>query len=217
MESDETDFETSKKGISNNLKETPELQCEFCHLVFSTAKNLRSHKLKYCKENSRPDPSEIYATSMLNEKISFRESIGNPSKECDFIKIYGVCHQDSYQKGIRLDKGQRKSKRTEELKKDLVCNCKPLNCPICHRRFNIRKSMISHLKINHKWTIADIQKLKFECSHCKIVFWKKEDLEAHITNIHVREFKCSICEKVFKLKPSLKAHIEYAHKREKEG
>ena len=218
MESDENDFETSKKGISKNLKETPVLQCEFCHLVLSTTINLRKHKLTRCKENARPDPSEIYATSMFNEKTSFRESMGDPTKECDFIRIYGVCNQESSKKGIKLEKSQRKSKRTkstEELKNDLVCNCKPLNCPICHRRFNLRRSMISHLKINHKWTIADIQKLKFDCSLCKAVFWKKEDLEAHINNIHIREFKCSICETVFKLKSSLKAHIEYVHEGKK--
>ena len=75
--------------------------------------------------------------------------------------------------------------------------------------------MLSHLKINHKWSSKDLNKLKYECSQCNVAFFNKEDLETHITKIHENIFNCSFCGIVFRKYIKLKVHIDYTHKGKK--
>ena len=77
-------------------------------------------------------------------------------------------------------------------------------------RFESRENF-SHLKTQHKWTSEDNIQLMNECPFCKVLYWRKSDLESHITNIHRKAFNCSFCGLTYKSKPRLKVHIEYNH------
>ena len=123
-------------------------------------------------------------------------------------------------KGMKLTEGSRKSiriKGSEKVEKQLICYCRYVNCPVCNKNFTYKDSLFHHLETQHKWTSEDKKQLMYECSLCKVLYWKRTELEAHITNKHIKQFKCSECSVSFKVKSSLKAHNEYIHKgKEKE-
>ena len=153
-----------------------------------------------------------------NESKNMGQFVKKERDECDYVKFYGYCDQNS-KKRIKGQEGSRQSERLKESKevvKELICNCKSLNCPVCDDKYASKKTMLRHLKKQHKWTKKEMEKLKYQCPVCKISFWKKADMEAHII-IHNRKFDCSICGKDLKTKFALKTHVEYIHEgREKD-
>ena len=71
--------------------------------------------------------------------------------ECDYVKYYGYCDQNS-KKRIKCQEGSRQSERlkeTKELGKELVCNCKSLNCPVCDDKYASKKNMLFCFKYVH--------------------------------------------------------------------
>ena len=97
---------------------------------------------------------------------------------------------------MKLIEGYRKSKRieeSEEVDKKLICRCNQFNCPVCNEKYKLKRSMFYHLKTQHKWTSEDNKQLMNECPFCKVLYWRKSDLESHITNIHRKAFNCSFC------------------------
>ena len=205
-------------------------KCDSCESSFSYPSALRLHiskvhgsvplKENLALKNVKADHNEIYATSMLNYKNLLGQSSSDLDRECDFIRIHGVCKNFDTKGGrssgkFKSEEKREKSNKIErngENEKFLLCYCSLLICVVCHRRFNSTRCMTQHMKTNHKWSTKSIQRLKFQCSECKLQFWMKDGLKKHITKMHkIQEFKCSTCEAVLKSKLCLKSHIEYVH------
>ena len=180
-------------------------KCECCKGSFSSVRTLKEHRLNSeCKEAVSND-----------SKISggFKK---NPSIDCEFLKLYGYCNQ-IYTTVREKNVDSKTIKKKNDLKDQLVCNCKHVNCPVCNSKHSDKRSMQRHLRHLHKWTGKDMEKLKHPCSVCNITFWTKSEMEDHVLNKHEKVPNCSICGVILKSKEYLKKHIDRTHEKKKKS
>ena len=159
--------------------------------------------------------------SMIDKKVPLKDFDEQSSNQCEILEVYSVCPQSSL-KTDKSQKGDRQSKiqilkKSEESKETLIRHCRPFTCPECNRKYSKIILLRQHLRKYHQWSKEDYKKMKHKCSFCKVVKWKKSDLEAHIANIHNKNktYNCSICGKAYKSDTGLRKHIRYDHEGKK--
>ena len=76
-------------------------------------------------------------------------------------------------------------------------------CPICSKRFQLRRSLVRHIKNVHK---------NKEANHCHVCRKEVEDVKKHYEKLHsYLLYTCSICYRKFRSKLILNKHKEFNH------
>ena len=50
------------------------------------------------------------------------------------------------------------------------------SCPVCHKKFLLRKNLMTHMKRFHE---TEGKLAKYQCQHCEKTFYYKSEKEAH--------------------------------------
>ena len=83
------------------------------------------------------------------------------------------------------------------------------SCPVCHKKFLLRKNLMTHMKRFHE---TEGKLAKYQCQHCEKTFYYKSEKEAHEnTHTGTKQFKCEICEKAYSSKKALYDHNKIIH------
>ena len=100
---------------------------------------------------------------------------------------------------------------------------KPYKCNVCDESYDLRHSLIMHVKSVH-----ERKKLFFNCQYCEAGYSSKSKLNRHIAWTHLnipqhvktymkknidgeKLFKCDLCEAEYSIKIELTRHIEWVH------
>ena len=83
------------------------------------------------------------------------------------------------------------------------------SCPVCHKKFLLRKNLLTHMKRVHE---TEGKLAKYKCQYCGKSFYYKSDQEAH-ENTHTgnKNFPCESCEKAYSSKKALYDHKKIVH------
>ena len=86
------------------------------------------------------------------------------------------------------------------------CYTSSWKCTVCLVNFDKKDLLKRHMK-------GHLNQLDHKCSYCERTFWKKEDLDGHVANIHTNQklFHCQICGNFFSYKRSLRLHLKNVH------
>eukprot|EP00466_Bigelowiella_natans_P010164 jgi/Bigna1/44226/e_gw1.91.36.1 len=80
---------------------------------------------------------------------------------------------------------------------------RPFVCPTCGRGFNARENLARHKKQHNA------EQPTFKCSHCAVEFRRKDNMQAHIRQIHSNNNpSCAVCSRVFRNDRELSRHLE---------
>ena len=82
-------------------------------------------------------------------------------------------------------------------------------CPVCNKKFMLKKNLMTHMKRFHENEGSASR--KFQCETCDKTFLYRYELEAH-ENVHqgVKSFKCH-CGKGYSSKKALNDHVKIVH------
>ena len=82
------------------------------------------------------------------------------------------------------------------------------SCPVCHKKFLLRKNLMTHMKRFHE---AEGSK-SYNCKFCGKSFLYKYEQEAHEnTHTGTKNFKCETCDKAYSSKKALYDHKKIVH------
>ena len=93
-------------------------------------------------------------------------------------------------------------------------NSLQMPCPVCSKKFLLKKNLILHMKRFHETEGSTID--RFQCQICSKSFLYKAELEAHKnTHTGTKDFKCH-CGKAYSSKKALYDHNKIVHSETKE-
>lgn len=76
-------------------------------------------------------------------------------------------------------------------------------CPVCSKRFRVRRSLVRHIKNVHK---------NKEANQCHVCRKEVEDVKEHYKTLHsYLQYPCLICHRRFRSKLILNRHVEFNH------
>ncbi|XP_063370448.1 PR domain zinc finger protein 5-like [Cydia amplana] len=172
-------------------KDTGEISCNECPLVFSSLNFLKLHMRR--KHNA------------LKEDFRLKCMICNLSY--DKIESLKRHVRRKHDGGARCEVCNKQfDTREQYLNHSHVKVIK--ECPICGLIFSSQGGLGKHLRCTHK---IDTPKTVF-CNVCNEGFHDKRQLKPHLLKVHLNvSYTCRFCMKVFKAKESYRRHILFKH------
>ncbi|XP_055644779.1 zinc finger protein ZFP2-like [Toxorhynchites rutilus septentrionalis] len=199
----------------HSVKKTDIIHCAVCKRKFNKASALNRH-LKNVKALRK-----LY--ECIRCKVRFMNSIGrrmhaqrHPKNIEEKIKQeYGeiLCCVQNCSKPFSTEElliqhgheAHKINKRAYELEDSTL---KPVECPVCFKRFPSERLLRRHRKRNSKPLIH-------QCTTCGLKFRTKDVLANHeLNHFNQKPFPCDVCQKNFSSKNSLKVH-KRSHSNEK--
>ena len=187
-----TEYGTAVKSYSGmkthlarqkSMEERPH-KCDYCGHGFATKYRLKIHtrvhsgekpfQCQYC--------GQCYTTSSSLRIHVGTKHINSFNEKCAFCDAFFISKRELAQHALRFHQ-------------DLD---KPYQCPQCERRFHVKYSLTTHMRIHTS---------KHKCTQCEKMFQSKAKLKIH-TACHstVKPYKCDYCQASYASQYSLKAH-----------
>ncbi|XP_053695352.1 gastrula zinc finger protein XlCGF26.1-like [Sabethes cyaneus] len=165
---------TALKRHLKNVSEITQLyECIKCNMRFMNRTGTRLHSQKHTEEKTLPKETLC--------------CVQNCSKSFDSEELLIQHGHDAH----------RLNKRAYELGDTAS---KPVECPVCFKRFPSEKLLRRHRKRNSR-------PLNHQCASCGLKFRTKDVLALHeLNHENQKPFQCSDCNKYFSSKNSLKVH-----------
>lgn len=166
--------------------------CKFCNLVFTHRDELEIHQKTHIpppmpQMNKIQPPQQPQQVSMgFYSQIQHLPSPPRPQiEERPTINFYS--------------QNQSQLKSDYPIMNQLLSNFKPYKCDRCIESFNTFQQLQNHQEIFHAKS--------FTCSLCNLSYYKKKELDRHITSHHTDiRFNCPKCPKSFTRKDKLLRH-----------
>lgn len=207
----------SKKRIVNARKT---FVCKICFRRYSTAYALRMHQRKTKEANKVYACTKCSARFLTADRWRRRSHAHNHprDKEASASKVivaqipatvheeYGriCCAQACYQSFATdelLIAHAHTAHKVNKVEQSLDNKDKPVECPVCFKRFNDEVALSRHQTRNYK-------PLSHQCSVCGLKVRGGEALATHErSHRNEKPFECVQCRKNFSSKGSLKAHM----------
>lgn len=194
------------KNASSNLEFTgqTDIHCTQCQTNFAAQPEFESHMNgQYCMYSSGSK------CTICNFTATCKEALKQHDNENHKFGTKWKCNQcdKMYAKKYNL---QLHIKQTHDGKK-------PFQCTNCNMDFVTQSTLNRHNKIAHSPNFTEI----FECYICEKRFNRKDNLDAHMKNNHIKKqnnclgnfdksdiFSCNYCNKTFSILSYLENHLE---------
>jgi hypothetical protein len=191
--------------INLNHQREVRYRCKNCPLTFLKKKAFMNHHRD--KHLEAPEPWC---------KLCFEVFDGLKQREdhnCGKIENTGkstICHKHDpplefrFQADLLAHIKKHHSSKVEDL------NGLQKACPVCHKKFLLRKNLVTHMQRFHEH--EGKKSSKHHCQYCGKSFFYEAEKSAH-ENTHTgqKNFKCDQCEKAYSSKKALLDHNKIIH------
>lgn len=196
-----------------------------------TLKGNLSKKYK-CKAETSENNTSCTATICTNEQVE---------NTVDSL-LTETCHSDEELDWFDVVKAIEQQNTSSLLTHPSIPKIQ-IRCEYCNSVFRLRRQLKTHLVVNHFKQIYNMcddcniccdsksqlvkhralvhNEKKYQCDHCKKMFYRKKNLRLHIENVHSMElysesinskyYTCDICDEKYISKQFLENHIHSVH------
>ena len=188
-----------------NLNHVREIRyrCKNCPLTFLKKKSFILHHREKHKEAIEPWCSLCYE---VFDGLKQRED-----HQCGKIENTGritICHKHDPPMQFKHQSDLLEHIKTHHSSEDNGLTPLQKSCPVCHKKFLLRKNLVTHMKRLHD---SEGSGMNFKCQYCDKTFYYQREKEAH-ENTHTgnKNFKCH-CGKAYSSKKALYDHTKLVH------
>ena len=185
-------------------------RCKNCPLTFLKKKAFVMHHREKHKEAIEPWCSLCYE---IFDNLKQRED-----HTCGKIENNGrvtICHKHDPPMEFKHQKDLVEHMKNCHKDSSSDLNHLQKSCPVCNKKFLLKKNLLTHMKRFHESEGSSEGKL--QCQHCSKSFRYKSELESHEnTHLGSKNFKCH-CGKAYSSKKALYDHNKIVHSENKES
>ena len=223
-----TDYKYPKK-VADQKTIPKDYPCLVCKEVFSTKKDVQSHKTTAHKDNrcALCDYSGTFFGNLIRHMRGVHEGIKKyPCDQCEKVfsqKHHLKNHVKVIHDGIRDYKCDSCSKSFPQAKHlqlhvyTVHEGHKDFKCDECGKLFSRIQHLNKHTDTVHEEKIHGENLIRYPCEACGKEFKRKYTLAEHVKSVHddIRDWKCEICGKGFHKKVILQKHVKHVHEGQK--